>query len=318
MNPRVRVSILIICLVSSLAPIVWTLLASFGIRPDSQRISLNTYHEVQVFESRFVSEVLTSFTVAVIVAALAVTLGLLVAHALEQRYFKSRGLIVQSLLLLSSLPVLALLNGLSATLRTLGLQDTISGIALAETALYAPLAAFVIFGHLRSLPENLPDAARLEGADTSTILWKIILPSSVPALLATGVLIFVLSWNQVLMPLASRIGVSLAEDCIGTNAPGVTAHTGQASVVLGGEHFFGCVQVMYCAAAPIRDVRGQTIGFGGRILPSSPLKDRAPKYYNSEQSPLFNKSEVLYGLDQARRILTRGQDESKISCFREA
>lgn len=66
--------------------------------------------------------------------------------------------------------------------------------------------------------------------------------------------------EQVLMPLASRVGVCLAEDCIGTNAPGMTAHTGQPSVVLGGEHFFGCVQVMHCAAAPIRDVRGQVAG----------------------------------------------------------
>ncbi len=66
--------------------------------------------------------------------------------------------------------------------------------------------------------------------------------------------------DQVLMPLASRVGVCLAEDSIGTNAPGLTAHTGQPSVVLGGEHFFGCVQVMHCAAAPIRDVRGQVAG----------------------------------------------------------
>ncbi len=66
--------------------------------------------------------------------------------------------------------------------------------------------------------------------------------------------------DQVLMPLASRVGVCLAEDNIGTNAPGVTVHTGQASLVLGAEHFFGCVQVMHCAAAPIRDVRGQVAG----------------------------------------------------------
>ncbi len=66
--------------------------------------------------------------------------------------------------------------------------------------------------------------------------------------------------DEVLMPLASRVGVCLAEDSIGTNAPGLTAHTGQPSVVLGGEHFFGCVQVMHCAAAPIRDVRGQVAG----------------------------------------------------------
>jgi DNA primase len=52
---------------------------------------------------------------------------------------------------------------------------------------------------------------------------------------------------------------------------------------------------------PIRDARGRTVGFGGRILPSSPLSARAPKYYNSCDTPLFNKSELLYGLDQARQ-----------------
>jgi DNA primase len=51
---------------------------------------------------------------------------------------------------------------------------------------------------------------------------------------------------------------------------------------------------------PIRNTRGQPVGFGGRILPSSPFADRAPKYYNSCDTPLFAKSEQLYGLDQAR------------------
>jgi DNA primase len=55
---------------------------------------------------------------------------------------------------------------------------------------------------------------------------------------------------------------------------------------------------------PIRDARGQTVGFGGRILPSSPLSARAPKYYNSSDTPLFTKSEHLYGLDQARQAAT--------------
>lgn len=52
---------------------------------------------------------------------------------------------------------------------------------------------------------------------------------------------------------------------------------------------------------PIRDVRGQTVGFGGRILPSSPLSARGPKYYNSAETVLFSKSENLYGIDQARQ-----------------
>jgi len=50
---------------------------------------------------------------------------------------------------------------------------------------------------------------------------------------------------------------------------------------------------------PIRDQRGQTVGFGGRILPGSPQQD-GPKYYNSAETPLFSKSDQLYGIDLAR------------------
>src|SRR5439155_23499597 len=51
---------------------------------------------------------------------------------------------------------------------------------------------------------------------------------------------------------------------------------------------------------PIRDSLGRPVGFGGRILPNSPLASRGPKYYNSPDTPLFSKSEQLFGLDVAR------------------
>ncbi len=56
---------------------------------------------------------------------------------------------------------------------------------------------------------------------------------------------------------------------------------------------------------PIRNVLGNTVGFGGRIMPSSPFVDKAPKYYNSSDSPLFSKSEQLYGIDQARNSIAK-------------
>lgn len=55
---------------------------------------------------------------------------------------------------------------------------------------------------------------------------------------------------------------------------------------------------------PIRDARGQTVGFGGRILPTNPQATKLAKYYNSTETPLFTKSEHLYGLDQARQAGT--------------
>ena len=63
--------------------------------------------------------------------------------------------------------------------------------------------------------------------------------------------------QEVVMPLARRVGVNLAEENVGTTAPGVTMHTGQPCLVLGGEHFFGGLQRLYCAAAPIHDVHGR-------------------------------------------------------------
>jgi DNA primase len=52
---------------------------------------------------------------------------------------------------------------------------------------------------------------------------------------------------------------------------------------------------------PVRNATGQVVGFGGRVLPGSPLAERGPKYYNSAETPLFSKSELLYGLDHARQ-----------------
>lgn len=61
------------------------------------------------------------------------------------------------------------------------------------------------------------------------------------------------------MPAAARVGVNLAEAAIGTNAPGMVVHTGQACTVSGAEHFFDMVQGMHCAAAPLRDAAGRLV-----------------------------------------------------------
>ncbi|MDP3821047.1 MAG: helix-turn-helix domain-containing protein [Burkholderiales bacterium] len=80
---------------------------------------------------------------------------------------------------------------------------------------------------------------------------------------ATGVLIdstCVGRSHEQLMPVATRLGVNLSEDAVGTTAPGVAARTGKPVCVLGGEHFFDSVKEMYCAAAPVRDIHGNVAG----------------------------------------------------------
>jgi sigma-54 dependent transcriptional regulator, acetoin dehydrogenase operon transcriptional activator AcoR len=80
---------------------------------------------------------------------------------------------------------------------------------------------------------------------------------------ATGVLVASCCSGRAhedLMPVATRIGVNLSEEAVGTTAPGVVARTGKSISVLGAEHFFDSVRNMHCAAAPIRDIRGRVAG----------------------------------------------------------
>lgn len=81
---------------------------------------------------------------------------------------------------------------------------------------------------------------------------------------AQGVIIHATDLPQVhgqpLLRAASRVGVNIAENRIGTSAPGIVVRTGEACTVAGGEHFHQCLQGLYCAAAPIRDIHGQLAG----------------------------------------------------------
>jgi transcriptional regulator of acetoin/glycerol metabolism len=57
----------------------------------------------------------------------------------------------------------------------------------------------------------------------------------------------------------ARVGVNIAEDVVGTGAPGVAVHTGEVCHVRGGEHFFRCLSALHCVAAPVRDASGRTV-----------------------------------------------------------
>jgi len=66
--------------------------------------------------------------------------------------------------------------------------------------------------------------------------------------------------HERIIPDATRLGVNLSEEAVGTTAPGLVARTGHSVSVCGAEHFFENVRAMYCAAAPIHDVHGRLAG----------------------------------------------------------
>ena len=96
-------------------------------------------------------------------------------------------------------------------------------------------------------------------------LLPVIRSSSCSAVLtdSTGVLIGLTPSSQreqKIIPVAHRVGVNLAEEYVGTTAPGLVARTGKQASVSGTEHYYESVKDMYCAAAPIRGIDGKLAG----------------------------------------------------------
>ena len=102
---------------------------------------------------------------------------------------------------MASLPAMAYVLPLSDVLRRLGLLDTLPGVTFAEVAATAPLAVFVFYASLVGGPHEDEEAARLEGVGLFSLLWNVVLPAAAPIITATLVVLFVLDWNQLLIPL---------------------------------------------------------------------------------------------------------------------
>jgi multiple sugar transport system permease protein len=94
------------------------------------------------------------------------------------------------------IPPVALAGAWFTMMRAVGLDNTFTGLVLAHTTLNLPMALWLMAVFIREVPRELEEAARIDGASTPVLLWKIVLPLIAPGLAATAVLTFVFSWNE--------------------------------------------------------------------------------------------------------------------------
>jgi multiple sugar transport system permease protein len=99
-------------------------------------------------------------------------------------------------LLFHMIPPIALAGAWFTMARTVGLDNTFLGLVLAHTVLNLPMALWLMGVFVREVPRELEEAARMDGASTPVLLWRVVLPVIAPGLVATGVLTFVFSWNE--------------------------------------------------------------------------------------------------------------------------
>jgi ABC-type glycerol-3-phosphate transport system permease component len=206
---RARLLFLAISVVVVVLPIAWTALAAIGILPNNDtsppswtvHLTLDHLAEVSVVEPTFWQELATSVGVSAAAAVLATAISFLAAFGLARSAGRAGRRLTPILLVLASVPVMAYVLPLSELLRRLGLLDSLPGLILAEAAVTAPLAVFVFYANLIGAPREAEEAARLEGARVTGLLWHVALPGAAEVVAATAVVLFVLDWNQLLIPL---------------------------------------------------------------------------------------------------------------------
>ena len=169
--------------------------------PYSGQPTLANYTEIGVAEPTFSQEMLTSMPLSILATMITSGVAFLAAYGLARSRTRRRALLVQSFLILASLPVMAYVIPLNDTMQRLRLTDTFAGVALAGSAVYTPLAVYILYGYLGQLAREVEEAARLDGATAIQILWWVVFPSVAPGLMATACIVFVLNWNLFLIPL---------------------------------------------------------------------------------------------------------------------
>jgi multiple sugar transport system permease protein len=192
-----------------LVPLIWTGLASFGVVPDNSTWpphwylppSLDHYAEIGIAEPTFVQELATSTGLGLLATALTLGVSFLAAYGLARSFVRSQRLLAQGFLILACLPVMAYAVPLTDTVEHLHLEDTFFGVMLAQAAVFSPLAIYILYGYLSQVPRELEESVRLDGGSTLQVIRSVALPFAAPGLAATGIIVFVLNWNLLLVPM---------------------------------------------------------------------------------------------------------------------
>lgn len=164
--------------------------------------NLDFSNYVDVFRQQpFGRNILNSIVVATAVVAASLLLAMQAAFALGRVRFRGRTTLLLVVLMVSMFPQVAVLSGMFELVRALGLYDSLPGLMLANLVLTLPFTVWVLTTFMRELPKEIEEAALIDGASTFTLVWRIFMPLMWPALVSTGLLAFVVAWNEFLFAL---------------------------------------------------------------------------------------------------------------------
>ena len=192
-----------------MGPILWQVLTSFKVNADISAVP-NVYiprqitfdHYLSLFRRRpFTLYILNSAFVSISSTFLCLAFGAPAAYALARLRLWGEKIILASVTIVTLFPGVLLFLGLLEIVKALNLGNNYLALIIPYTAINLPLTILVMRSFFQQLPKDLEDAAKIDGYNTFQMLWQIILPITLPALITTGILTFICAWNEFIFAL---------------------------------------------------------------------------------------------------------------------
>jgi len=144
-----------------------------------------------------------SIVVALVSTAIAIVVGTLAGYAFSRFNFRGKQSLFLLFMLGRAIPGIALSLPLFVLFARVKLSDTLPGLILVYVALTIPFTAWLMDGFFRAIPEELDDAARIDGCSHWGAFWRVALPLALPGAAASAIFAFLTCWNE--FALASTI-----------------------------------------------------------------------------------------------------------------
>jgi multiple sugar transport system permease protein len=205
----------------SLIPIYWTINTSLqteaqaGSRPAyyvPPTPTLNNYGALLGGSSGVAGQIRESALNIVIECCAAtivtVVLSTLAAYAFARMTFRGRNVLFYAALATMAFPAYTTLIPLYRIMSDFSLVNTYTGIVLVYVSGFLPLATWIMYNYMTSLPRAIEEAGLVDGASRMQIFRHIMLPLTMPGIISTAIITFLFSWTQFLFPLVLSTDLS--------------------------------------------------------------------------------------------------------------
>src|SRR3954447_25846131 len=232
-------------LVFTLFPFYWMVITS--LKPNAELYSrkvspMIVYHPTLkhfvdlLSETNFLLWTWNTFLVAAISTAISLVFGVMLAYPLARMKFAGGGLIAFTIAATYLVPQPLLFIPMADLINRMHLGDTLTAVILTYPTMLVPFCAWLLLGYFKTVPIELEDAARIDGASRLQTMRRIFLPLCTPGFISAGIFAFTLSQNEFLYAL-----IFLTQSSVRTVPVGVIAELIRGDVFYWGQLMAGAL-----------------------------------------------------------------------------